>query len=252
MSAYAGPCTIAAADTLIDSKVIRCDITVRASGLVIRNSYVYGSVLQEGGSPSFRIEDSRIDGSGPWACLNCGVGYRSYTVLRSEIVGTNRGAYCESGCLIQDSWIHGTNLEPVASNVAHASAVRMEQNTNLKHNVLSCDYTGPFPNGEIGCSADLSGYPDFAPIHDNTIDGNLFVANNAGAGYCAYGGGTPSKPYSGDGSNATSIVFRNNVFQRGGNGKCGTYGPVQDFQSGRSGNVWSNNTWDNGGTVSPG
>jgi hypothetical protein len=251
MSSYTGPCTVTAANTVIDSKVIRCDITVRAAGLLIKNSYVYGSVLQEGGSPSFRIEDSRIDGNNPWACINCGVGYRNYTVLRTEIVGTNRGAYCETGCLVQDSWIHGTNLEPVASNVAHASAVRMEQSTTLRHNVLSCDYTGPFPTDELGCSADLSGYADFAPIHDNTIDGNLFTANNPGAGYCAYGGGTPSKPFSGDGSNATSIVFTNNVFQRGANGKCGTYGPITDFRAGRSGNVWSNNTWDNGGTVNP-
>ena len=164
MSAYSGPCKITAADAVIDSKVIRCDITVGASGLVIKNSYIYGSVLQEGGSPSFTVQDSFINGASPYACINCGVGYRNFTVLRTEIVGTNRGAYCESSCLIQDSWIHGTNLEPVPSNEAHASAVRVEQHTTLKHNTLSCDYTGPFPNSEIGCSADMSGYADFAPI----------------------------------------------------------------------------------------
>ena len=252
MSAYSGPCKITAANTTIDSKVIRCDITVAASGLVIKNSYVHGSVLQEDGSPSFTVQDSLINGASPYACINCGVGNRNFTVLRTEIVGTNRGAYCEHSCLIQDSWIHGTNLEPVPSNQAHASAVRVEQHTTLKHNALSCDYTGPFPNDEIGCSADMSGYADFAPIHDNTIDGNLFMANNAGTGFCAYGAGTSGKPYSGDSSNATNIVFRNNVFQRGANGKCGTYGPITDFIVGRSGNAWSNNTWDNGGTVNPG
>jgi hypothetical protein len=112
MSVYSGPCDITAANTVIDSQVIRCNITVGASGLVIKNSYIYGSVLQNGGSASFTVQDSLINGNNPWACINCGVGYRNFTVLRTEIVGTNRGAYCESTCTIQDSWIHGTNPSP--------------------------------------------------------------------------------------------------------------------------------------------
>ncbi len=67
-----------------------------------------------------------------------------------------------------------------ASNSTHA----------VIHNTLACDYTGPFNNNEIGCSADMSGYADFAAIHNNTIDGNLFMANPIGAGFCAYGGNT--------------------------------------------------------------
>jgi len=250
LTAYTGPCTITATDTVIDGKTIDCDITVQAAGLIIRNSVVNGSVLQpDGVNASFRIEDSKINGADPYACVNCGVGYRNFTILRSEIVGTNRGAYCEKTCLIQDSWIHGTNLEPVASNLAHASAVRVEQYATLIHNTLACDYVGPFPNDEIGCSADMSGYPDFAPITHNTIDGNLFKANPVGAGFCAYGGGTSGKPYSGDPANATYIVFKNNVFERGSNGKCGTYGPITDFITGRTGNTWTNNLWSDGASV---
>ena len=66
MSAYSGPCKIKAANATIDSKVIRCDITVGASGLVIKNSYVHGSVSQEGGSPSFTVLDSLINGASPY------------------------------------------------------------------------------------------------------------------------------------------------------------------------------------------
>lgn len=271
MGAYSGSCTITAANVVIDSKVVNCSplsVSSSASGLVIKNSYLKGGVINQG-TAAFTIQDSFIDNgvsrpacsnngcpAGKYACgdtnngtTECGVGYRNFTVLRTEIINTNRAAYCEKSCTIQDSYFHGTNLWPDKTNLAHASSVRNEQYLTLKHNSLGCDYTGPFTNSEIGCSADMSGYPDFAPITHDTIDSNLFLANNVGAGFCAYGGGTGSKPYSGDASNATYIVFTNNIFQRGANGKCGAYGPVTDFISGRTGNVWNNNKYDNGATV---
>ena len=58
-----------------------------------------------------------------------------------------------------------------------------------------------------------------------------------GSGFCAYGGATGGKPYSSDPTNATNQKFTNNVFQRGGNSKCGTYGPVTSFNPNRTGNV---------------
>ena len=53
MAAYSGPCTITSPNTVIDSKVIRCSsigVGPGASGLVIKNSYIYGSVPQSSGS----------------------------------------------------------------------------------------------------------------------------------------------------------------------------------------------------------
>ena len=75
------------------------------------------------------------------------------------------------------------------------------------------------------------------------------VHGQSGSAYCAYGGATPDKPYSGDPTNATNQKFTNNVFQRGANGKCGTYGPVTSFNKNGAGNVWSSNVWDNGAAV---
>jgi len=178
------------------------------------------------------------------------LGSDEFVVVRSEIVGGYGGVYCRLNCTVQDTWVHGTDLDP--NSEWHASAVRVEQHASLIHNTLACDWTGPFNNDEIGCSADMSGYPDFAPITHNTMDGNLYVANSVGAGFCAYGGGTANKPYSTDSLNAKYIVFRNNVFQRGSKGKCGTYGPVTDFISTRTGNVWDNNRWSDGAIVAPG
>ena len=65
----------------------------------------------------------------------------------------------------------------------------------------------------------------------------------------AYGGSTTGKPYSGDPTNGTNQKFTNNVFQRGANRKCGSYGPVTSFNKNGTGNVWSGNVWDDGTSV---
>lgn len=273
MATYTGSCTISTANVTIDSRVVNCRVlVVAASGFTLSNSYLNGGIVQSNGNPSFTVQDSLVDSgvqypacsdgscsAGKYACgdpnnqtTDCGVTGTNYTILRTEIINSNRAAYCEAPgpCLVQDNYFHGTNLWPDRSNLAHASSMREEQYATIRHNSLWCSYTGPFPNGEIGCSADLTGYPDFVPIKHNTVDRNLFVAS-PGSGFCAYGGDTGGKPYSGDPTNATYQVFTNNVFQRGANRLCAAYGPITDFNTGRTGNVWSNNKWDDGTTVNP-
>jgi hypothetical protein len=83
-------------------------------------------------------------------------------------------------------------------------------------------------------------------VQNNTIDGNLFIAGSGG--YCTYGGSTTGKPYS---AGVHDIRYTNNVWQRGASGKCGSYGPITSFDTNAPGNVWSNNSWDNGTTVPP-
>lgn len=268
LTAYTGSCTISTPNTVIDSKTVNCrTINVNASGFVLKNSVLYGGIVQSGGSPSFTVQDSLIDSAVPYpACSNgscaaglyacgdpnnattdCGVTGTNYTLTRVEIVHSNRAAYCEAPgpCLIRDSYFHGTNLWPDASNRAHASSVREEQGLTLRHNSLHCSYVGPFVNSDIGCSADLTGYPDFTAIRNNTVTGNLFVANTVGNAYCAYGGATAGKPFSGDATNATNQKFTDNVFQKG-SGQCGAYGAIADFATGRTGNAWSGNVYDDG------
>jgi hypothetical protein len=262
LTPYTGPCTINTPNVTIDSKTVNCDITVNsgAGGLVIKNSLVNGEVVQpdDGTSSQFTVQDSTIDGTvrgtgtghDGYACTNCGVGYRNFTLLRVEVVHTNRGAYCEEVCHIIDSYIHGQNLWPDDPGHPHASAVRQEHYADLQHTTLACDYKGPF-NADIGCSANQSGYPDFTYIWHNTFNQNLFVEGNGASSFCAYGGGTAGKPFSGDARNATYQVYTNNVFQRGANGKCGDDGPITDFITNRTGNSWTGNVWDNGVTVAP-
>ena len=243
---YTGSLSITTPNTVIDSKTVNGDLDIRTTGVVIKNSVINGEVsnYDNGVTSSFTIQDSIVKNGKRDACM-C-VGSHDFTALRLEVIGGNRGMYCEKNCKIQDTYVHGTDLKATQ----HASAVRVEQNATLIHNKLQCDWTD-LTDSEIGCSADMTGYPDFAPIKNNTIDNNYFVANPAGLGFCAYGGDTQGKPFSGDPTNATNIVFKNNVFEKGSNGKCGTWGAITDFNPNRAGNVWTNNKWDDGSTVNP-
>lgn len=278
--AYTGSCTISTANVTIDTKVVNCSPLTVANGatnLMIKNSYLKGGVVQDNNrAGSFTIQNSILDNNvsypscasnggsetgcaaGLYACgdpnnatTDCGVGYQNFSIYRTEIYNTNRAAYCEYNCTIQDNYFHGTTLWPDETNFAHASSVRNQQYMTLTHNSLVCDYEGPFPNDDIGCSADMSGYPDFTPINHDTITNNLFMANNIGVGFCIYGGATPGKPFSNDPTNATYIVFTGNVFQKGANGHCGTYDATTAWNGARTGNVWSGNVYDDGSTVVP-
>ena len=96
-----------------------------------------------------------------------GLGFDNFVVLRTEVVGGQGGIDCRLNCTVQDSWVHGTDLDP--NSEWHASAIRVEQHSTLIHNSLACDWT-LITNNEIGCSADMTGYPDFAPITHNTME----------------------------------------------------------------------------------
>jgi hypothetical protein len=48
------------------------------------------------------------------------------------------------------------------------------------------------------------------------------------------------------------MQYRNNVWERGANGKCGAFGPVSGFDPNAAWNVWIGNVWDDGSAVGPG
>jgi hypothetical protein len=268
---YTGPCTITVANTVIDSKIINnCgggDIRIEAANVQFKNTKIIGFPWIDDPAPnySFSVTDSEIDaGSGD----NEGTGKSHFVLTRVNIHGAHRGAWCEYDCTVKDSWIHGQAVGKLNCNTAgcawHESAARMGSGGPTAgqffiHNTLHCD--APIvdandpndPNDTSGCSADLTGYGDFAPIQNNTVDKNLFMGTDGGT--CAYGGssGIGIKPYAGQ---ANNIKFTNNVFQRGsvgdhGTRNCGYYFPISGFVSNRPGNVWTNNKWDDGTTLSP-
>lgn len=239
LTVYTDPCTITMADTVIDSKTVNCDLIIRASNVQIRKSKINGFITSgddKTSGYSFTVSDSEINASpnGPRAVT--AVGEVNFTVIRSHVYGGNRSAHCWYMCDISDSYFHGQDKD--VTGQWHESGIRTSEGANLVHNSIGCD--APDVEPDAGCSADITSYGDFGIVQNNTIDNNLLLASPGG--YCIYGGSVPSKQF----PHANHIVYTNNVWQRGPNGKCGSFGPVTNFDPAEPGNVWTNNKWDDG------
>ncbi|WP_344812792.1 hypothetical protein [Microlunatus aurantiacus] len=188
---------------------------------------------------SFTISDSEVHVGDK---LITGIGNGNFTADRVEVTGGNRSMYCATNCRIENSWVHGQSGDPAGK--AHFSGIRMSQNTVVRHNTIICDAPRTPPGA--GCSAALTGYGGFAPVRNNLIEKNFFLRGDSS--FCAFGGSTRGKEYS---DQAGHIRFVDNVFQRGSNGKCGNLGPISGFDPSAPGNVWQNNTWDDGTELTP-
>ena len=238
---YSGPCSITEDGTVIDAKVVDCDLSIRAADVVVRRSVINGTI-SSGGDPSsrysFALVHSTLDVSPDGARLETGVGSVHFRVIGSEIRGGNRGINCWFRCVVRDTWVHGQDTDD--SGQAHESGIRMGTHGVFRNNSIGCDAPDVAP--DAGCSAPLTGYGDFGPVVDNLVDGNLFLATTGGT--CAYGGSSPGKPYS-DG--AANVRFIDNVFERGDSGNCGFWEPIMDFDPSRPGNSWVGNFWQGGG-----
>jgi hypothetical protein len=236
---YTGPCTITVPDTVIDSRTVNCSLEIRTVGVRILKSKINGSLTTSGGSSSATVEDTEIQVGSPY---RRGINGPNWTVRRVNIHGGYSGIWC-TNCTVEYTYIHDQDRDNAGHQ--HASAVRMSQGLTLRYNTILCN--APIVPPDAGCSADLTGYGDFDAVQNNLIEGNLFKASPVSS-FCAYGGSSPGKPYS---SQANHIVFKNNIFERGQNRKCGAYGPVTAFDPSRPGNVWNGNEWDDGTPVPP-
>ena len=217
---------------------MNCTLQVEAPDVSITRSVINGTVAtSESGAGSFTISDSEVIIG---AQMGTGIGDARFTAARVEVTGGNRSVNCYIDCALIDSYVHGQFRD--ASGVAHESGVRMGSGAVIRGNTIACDAPDVAP--DAGCSAALTGYGDFAVVENNTIDRNLIIGGSGG--YCTYGGSTPGKPYS---VGTRDIRFTNNVWQRGESGKCGAYGPITSFDSNAPGNVWNNNTWEDGTPV---
>lgn len=248
---YTGPCDITSDGTTVEAKLIsNCyTLSIHANDVTITNSKFVGSNIDVE-SGSLQISDSEAD----FGADRDGQGFTGSNIVaeRLNFFGGHRQVWCDH-CTVEDSYFHGQNISQDPE--AHASAVRTEAFTTYRHNTIACD-VAETPEGG-GCSAAQTGYPDFGPIHDNTVDKNFIVAPTA-SGYCAYGGWNPGKPFNDDPLNATYIAFTNNVVQRGTVANdikdwqepltdkdrytCGFWGPTTSYRPDRTGSV----LWDDG------
>lgn len=263
LTPYKGPSTITKCGTVIDAKLITGDLTISVGNgttsastpcVTVKNSRING-VVNTGNVPGrfgpLVLTDDEIDA--PTNSTLQAVFATNFYLWRVNLHGgANGGIDCAGYCAIHDSWTHDfynagvTHYDGIISNGTGGHPMIVD------HNTISCGFYAAAPNANGGCSADLGLFGDFSPISHVTVTGNLFVATTVAAGatgpsFCAYGGSEDQKSF----PKADHVVFSNNTFQHGSaGGKCGQYGPIADFQSGR-GNRWSGNVWDDGGAVFP-
>lgn len=257
LSNYSGPCTITAANTIINAQLItNCDrIDVQAAGVRITNSRIIGGLDTLAAPSTVYIADSEVhgpkDAQGRYIVPFRVVRATHTTFLRSEVTGGHGTFYCENDCLVENSLLHKQGTDWAEGGQTHFSAIRMDQYLTLRHSTIACE--AGRPRAGTGCSADLTGYADagFGPVNNNLIERNLIIGNRGGgATMCAYGGATPGKPDSNDPTNATYIRFISNRFVRASSGYCGNLGTILHFDSSRTGNVWTDNLYNDGAPIS--
>ena len=216
LTAYSGSLRITTPNTVIDAKSITGRLVIATSGVTITRSRISNGIENATGS-RFTVTDSLILGATP---DDKALDTDHFTAERNEIKGGNSGGWCND-CVVRNNWIHN-DIRLASNDPHHLSAYRMDQNGQFLHNTLACE-SAPTPAGG-GCSGNLTGYGDFQTVQNNLIANNLFVAST-NISFCSYGGNSGGKPY----PNGNNVVFRDNMFQRGSNGKCGAYDPIGDF-----------------------
>ncbi|KQV78006.1 hypothetical protein ASC64_04175 [Nocardioides sp. Root122] len=244
---YAGPCTLVETVTLsgVDATGVCPAIVVQAPGVRIEDSRVprvESTATQVDPTFSVEVVDSDVV-AGEW--IGGAVWGTNITVRRTDVTGGQHSVHCGSDCVVEDSWLHD-QFNP-EGEAAHNNAFITNGGTDMvvRHNTLHCTSTLNATGG--GCTADLSLFGDFEPVRDVLVENNLLKANGESISFCAYGGDAPGKPF----PEATGIVFRGNVFERGTNDMCGVYGPVTSFNATSAGNAWQDNTWDDGSPLTP-
>ncbi|WP_029135341.1 hypothetical protein [Nakamurella lactea] len=257
LKAYTGPTTIRSCGVVIDSKIVPQDLLIEAGNgtnldkpcVTIKNSLVKGVIFAEQSNYGpVLISDTEVvpDGLSWWE----NIGRSNFRAIRVNSHGSQGVIKCDQNCEAIDSWVHG--MEVGKSYHYNAFGGNGTNGFLIKHNYGTCgdwSSTEAGLTGDAGCSAVIGFYGDFAQNQNITITRNHLASTFAGdqdrqAGYCINPGYYPGKPY----PDTKNISVTDNVFGRGGSGKCGVFGPSNSLNGvGKpNGNVWSDNRYDDG------
>lgn len=257
LTAYTGPTNITTNNTVIDSKTISSELTISASGVVIKNSVISCAcgllvLIDDAGTYALSnnateavltIQDSELscqDTPGSSALSEA-----NYTVVRSEITHCENGLDINQNVSVTDSFIHDLynggashadgaqfgcgHWEPgftgpaCASATAYASAAR---NVTFEHNTVWGMGDG---DTTFGTSAFEAANPD---NHDFLIQHNL-IAGGAYSLYCPGDAGPNNFSVI---DNSFSTVFSQTY---NGNDNVGAFGPSDScLDETLSGNIY--------------
>jgi hypothetical protein len=221
------------AGQVVSGVVIKnCTISVEAPDVVIRDVKVTDSdtsmwaiIVRAGASATISRVEVAGNGQGSSAI--------QYAILSqtSRRVAIDRAHLyncmdCVQGenIVMTNSYIHALANPPGA----HVDGFQCNSScgVTLRHNTILNSWEQ---------TAAIALFADFGTPRNSTIEDNLL----AGGGYTVYGGSGA----------ATGIRVVGNRFARTYFAKGGYYGPVTDFATGNSGNVWSGNVWDDTGAT---
>ncbi|MDQ4214277.1 DUF4082 domain-containing protein [Microbacterium capsulatum] len=263
LTTYTGPTTITSCGVVIDSKIVNDTIIVQAGNgttskdtpcVTIRNSLVKGVIYSEQASYGpVLIEDTEVHPSDlPWWE---NIGRSNFFAYRVNSHGGEGVIKCDTHCEAADNWVHGMQLG--GSYHYNAFGGNGTNDFRILHNYASCgDWESTSnPGSDAGCSAVIGFYGDFGPIQNITIDHNYLASTfdmsasglNTQAGYCLNPGYYPGKPY----PDTHNLTVTNNLFARGGSGKCGVFGPTNSLNAigAPNGNIWQANRYSDGTAI---
>lgn len=263
LTPYAGPTTITSCGVVIDSKEVPQDLLIQAGSgtdldqpcVTVKNSLVHGVIFAEQPTDGpVLIEDTEVvpDSLSWWE----NVGRSNFRAVRVNSHGSEGVIKCETNCEAKDDWIHGMEL----GGAYHYNALGGNGTSDfvVEHNYASCgdwSSTDSDVQADAGCSAVIGFYGDFAQNQDITIHRNFLVStfdtSTAGvdrqAGYCLNPGYYPGKAF----PDTKNVSITDNVFGRGGSGKCGVFGPTNSLNAvgAPNGDVWDDNRFADGEAI---
>jgi hypothetical protein len=239
LTPYTGPCTITTAGTIIDKKDIRCTLNIRAKNVVIRNSRIRvanaSAVDTRDNDNRVLIEDTELDGQG--LDNSAGgialVGFAGFILRRVDAHGSGDIIRANGWAEIHDSFLHdprGLQGSQHHDIIQSTNAVHLR----IVHNRLENPHT------QTSC---ILLKADQGNISDVLVDRNLMN----GGGYSFYWYDHNTGVY-----RISNGTVSNNRFMRAPAG----YWPKGGYHGARvfsavSLPTWTNNVWDDNGSVIP-
>ena len=215
------------------------DVNIQANNVTVKNNRIrisgdtFGVAIRH--ATNAIIQDNDISGS------DSGLGRMGATIKdiygdainpiiqRNNLYFTSTAIQTDVG-LVQDNYIHdmgfipGDHINGTTSNGGTLASLTIRHNTSFNQ----FDQTDA-----------ISLFEDFGVQSNRIIDNNLM----AGGGYCLYAGQNPG------GIATFNIKVTNNHFSRLYYPNCGSFGYLAAWNPNGTGNVWSNNIWDDSGEV---
>lgn len=238
LATRSGGLTITADGTVLQNTVVNGTLTVAADNVTLRNVRVvetgdtWGIGLEHTKNTTIdRVQVMRGDGDRLEVGIKDVYGDATgTTITHSDISGTSTGIQTHEG-VIQDNYIHDLAMD----SGDHVNGFT----SNGATTPLTIDHNTVF--NPISQTDAISLFQDFGLEANRTITDNLI----AGGGYTLYAG-------SGSKGTTHDIIVSGNRFSRLYFPDGGSYGPATAYDAHGTGNVWTDNIWDDtGASVTP-